>query len=226
MSLLSDITTRLGELPEQRKLKTLNNDVQTLTARVREIHAKLTDAISKRAYAQIVFSDEAFGTTATAVRAASRQAANLRQTLEQDFGKVANRATEEKVTRLGDRAKNAEADLAKTWPVLMQQQMKSYEAIAEVGANLPGGAALSNIMQRLRQHAGIPPATQQVAKTISADLSSLRESVETLGLEGEVGKFLIKAAKGLADPRELFKEEIRQYFDDKGLWHVLAVRIK
>ena len=226
MSLLSQITQRLEQLPEQRKLKTLIDDVRTLTARVLETHDRLLECSSKRSFAHVVFSDENFSKTATTVRGAARQAANLKETLEKDFSQVSDRATEEKVTRLDGRAKQAEADLAKTWPGLMQRQLRSYEAIGEVAANLPGGAGLSDIMRRLRQHADKPPATQQTAEIISTDLSALRESVETLGLEGEAGKFLIKAAKGLADPRELFKDEIKEYFDDKDLWHVLAVKIK
>ncbi len=226
MSTLSDITKRLEELPEKKKMKALNNDVQTLTARLVDVHAKLSDASNRRANAQIVFPDGDFSKTATAVRAAARQAANLMEALEKDFSDVGSRATEEKVTRLGDRAKHAEADLTKTWPTLMQRQLKSYEAIAEVAANLPGGAVLAEIMQRLRQHTDKAPPTKQTANTISEDLTALREAVENLGLEGEAGKFLIKAAKGTADPRDLFKEEIKTYFEEKGLWHVLAVTIK
>jgi len=108
----------------------------------------------------------------------------------------------------------------------MRRQLKSYEAIAEVAANLPGGAVLEEIMQRLQQHTDQPPATKETADSINEDLAALRESVENLGLEGEAGEFLIKAAKGIADPRDLFKEEIKQYFEEKGLWHVLAVTIK
>lgn len=226
MSTLSDITKRLEELPEQKKLKTLTNDVQTLTTRLVDIRAKLTDASDRRGNAQIVFPEEAFNKTATAVRAAARQAANLKGSLENDFSEVGSRATEEKVTRLGDRAKQAEADLLKTWPDLLRHQLKSYEAIAEVATNLPGGAVLAEIMQRLQQHVDKPPATKQAAETICEDLTALRESVENLGLEGEAGRFLIEAAKGTADPRDLFIEEIKKYFDEKGLWHVLAVTIK
>lgn len=226
MSTLSEITKRLEELPEQKKLKTLNNDVKTLTAKVVEVYAKLSGRSSERANAQVVFPDEEFSKTMKAIRAAARQAGNLKEALEKDFSQVGNRATEEKVTRLGDQAKNAQADVTKTWPTLMQRQLKSYEAIADVAANLPGGAVLEEIMQRLRQHTDNPPATKKTAESISEDLAALRESVENLGLEGEAGKFLIKAAKGTADPRDLFKEEIKQYFEEKGLWHVLAVTIK
>jgi hypothetical protein len=226
MSTLSEITKRLEELPEQKKLKTLNNDVQTLTAKVAEVHSKLLDSSKKRVNAQLVFPDEEFSTTAIAVRAAARQAANVKELLEKDFSQVANRATEVKVTRLGERAKQAQDELAKTWPSLMQRQLKSYEAIAEVAAHLPGGAVLTQIMQRLRQHSDKPPATKQTAESVSKDVTALRKSVEVLGLEGEAGKFLINAAKGTADPRDLFKDEIRDYFEAKGLWHILAVTIK
>jgi hypothetical protein len=226
MPTLREITKRLEELPEQRKLKMLNNDVQTLTAKVVEFHAKLLDSSNKRANAQHLFRDEEFNKTANAIRAAARQAASLKEALEKDFNQVANRATEEKVTRLGDRAKHAQDEVTKTWPSLMQRQLKSYETIAEVAAHLPGGADLAEIMQRLRQHSDKPPATKQTAESVSRDMMALRKSVETLGLEGEAGKFLIKAARGSADPRDLFKEEIKQYFEEKDLWHVLAVTIK
>jgi len=63
VSTLSDITKRLEELPEQKKLKTLNNDVRTLTVKVVEIHAKLSGCSNERANAQIVFPDESFGKT-------------------------------------------------------------------------------------------------------------------------------------------------------------------
>jgi hypothetical protein len=226
MQSLSEITIRLKELPEQRKLKALNSHVQTLTTKLDEIYVKLNDSLNKRTFAQVVFPDEEFSKAVTATKAAARQAANLKEALEDNFSEVANRATEEKVTRLADRVKQAHDDLAKSWPSLMQRQLKSYEAIAEAAATLPGGAALASIMQRLRQHADKPPTSHQMAESISKDLTSLRESIDTLGLKGEAGKFLIKAAKGLADPRDLFKDEIKNYFDEKDLWHVLAVKIK
>lgn len=226
MSTLREITKRLEELPEQKKLKMLNNDVKTLTTKVVEVHVKLSGCSNERANAQIVFPNESFRKTMKAIRAATRQAGNLKEALEKDFSQVGNRATEEKVTRLGDQAKNAQADVTKTWKTLMQRHLKSYEAIAEVGVNLPGGTVLEEIMQRLQQHTEKPPATKETADSISEDLAALRESVENLGLEGEAGKFLIKAAKGTADPRELFKREIKEYFEEKGLWHVLAVTIK
>jgi hypothetical protein len=228
VSLLSEITRRLEQLPEQRKLKRLNNDVQTLTAKVVETHAKLSICSSKRSYSQLVFPDEAFSKTASAVRAASRQAASLKEKLESEFNEVGTSATEKKVTRLGDKAKEADDGVAKIWPKLMQQQISPYEALADVAAKLglPGGLVLSEIMQRLRNHVSSPPTTKEDAESIKDDLAKLRTSIEGLGLEGDAGEFLVKAAQGTADPRDLYKEDVRRFFEDQELWNLIAVKTK
>lgn len=228
MTRLSELVERLNQLPEQKKRKRLNTRVETLTGKVNDANSKLSAASRMRNCAQIVFPDEVFNVTAKAVRAASRQAAGLKDKLQGDFDEVNSDGTEKKVIRLGDKAKEADDGICRAWPSLMQRQTQPYEALANVATklNLRGSTALASTMQRLAGCAARPPATDSAAESIRSDLEGLRKSIEKLGLKGEAGQFLIKASQGSADPQDLFKEEVKAFFDDQKLWGLIAVKTK
>jgi len=225
---LSELIERLNRLPEQKTRKNLNARVQSLTTKVIEAHSKLIASWRVRAFVQIVFPNEPFNGTAKAVRAASRQATALKEKLQGDFNEVTTEGTDKKVIRLGERAEEANDGVFKFWPSLMQRQIQPYKALTNVATmhKLPGSATLTVIMQRLSGCYTHPPATGNEAESIHRDLDALRKSIEKLGLEGEAGQFLIKAAQGAADPRELFKDEVKSFFDDQKLWNILVVKTK
>src|SRR5262249_49518272 len=141
---------------------------------------------------------------------------------------VNSEGTEKKVVRLGERAIEAQAGVTKSWPSLMQRQIDPYKALADVAAtlNLPGSAKLSTVKQRLEAASVRPPTTKQAAESIRDDLETLRKSVEKLGLKGDAGRFLVKASQGIGDPKDLFKDDVKAFFDDHKLWSLLAVKTK
>lgn len=228
MSRLTELRQRLIDLPEQQKLKRLNALIQTLTTKINEAHTQLGASWQMRSFAQTVFRAETFSKTGNAVRSAARQAGNLKDKLEAEFNEVGTTTTEKKVTRLGELGKEADEGVRKAWPKLMQKETGPYEVLATVAVNLglPGAASLSQLMARLSSHLTNPPTTEATAESIRKDLDSLRTAIENLGLEGDAGEFLVKASQGSADPRDLFKEEVKQFFDDQDLWGLLAVKTK
>ena len=74
------------------------------------------------------------------------------------------------------------------------------------------------------------PANQQDADSIRQNLEDLPRVIETLGLKGEVGDFLVQAAIGLGDPKQLYQPEIRDFFENRPrhspLWDLIRVKIR
>jgi hypothetical protein len=70
------------------------------------------------------------------------------------------------------------------------------------------------------------PTSQAEADAIQQGLDDLPRVIEGLGLEGEVGEFLVQAASGLADPEKLYRPAIRDFFKERGLWGLIRVKIR
>jgi hypothetical protein len=162
MSFLTDLTERLEKLPQQRKRKSRNARVETLTGKISEARLALERSSEAIALAMLVFPDEPFNAATKAVRAAGRQAGKLKEKLEADFAEITTSATENKVTQLGERAKAVVGSIGKAWLDQMQKQTAPYEKLAEVAATLqlPGGGGLNEVMQRLVARTNQPPSTR------------------------------------------------------------------
>jgi hypothetical protein len=89
-----------------------------------------------------------------------------------------------------------------------------------------GGAKLGALRDELRRQVGRGPAIQTEADSIRGSLDDLPRVIETLGLEGEVGEFLVEAASGLGDPEKLCPPAIREFFKGSDLWGLLRVKIR
>jgi hypothetical protein len=225
--LLTDLKTRLENLPEKRKRKELNGRVSTFIEKVNQAHAKLETWWQRRSFAQVVFPDEPLKKVEEAVRRSAKQARNLKDKLVEAFDEVSTPATENKITQIGERAATAESEIKKTWCSLFQQQIQPYEALAQVVADkLTGAEKLPELLSRLRGRLDSPPQSEVDGETVRADLEALRQSVKSLGLEGAVGRFIVQAANDNADPQDLFDPEIRNYFEERELWSLLRVSLK
>lgn len=228
MSKMAEINKRLQQLPEQRRRKRLSSKMATLTERINNAHAKLLSADKKRKCAIILFPENSFPTTTTKLSNAAKFAAQIKEALVTDLSAVSDEQIEKKVTRIGECADQAVAEINKNWESLLRKRFEPYEALTGVATslNLPGCSDMTAIMKRLQRCADAPPAEKKEAERIKNDLENLVTSVENLGLKGPAGEFLVKAVRGAADPRDLYKKEVRDFFDGKKLWNLLVVKTK
>src|SRR5262249_34245489 len=124
--------------------------------------------------------------------------------------------------------KSAQKNLKDQWNDLLTSKIADFEKLvrAASGANLAGSKNLTETLNRLRVQGVNPPQNDDSAKRIAADLENLKNSVGTLGLEGKVGEFLIAAAEGRGNPKDLGDTEIVGFIERNNLWNLLSVKLR
>ncbi len=231
MPLLTDLKDQLEKLPKKKQRKNLAGSMEKYAGLVAAAAASLKNSVDRVGFARAVFPEEDFTKVLTRVRQAAARAAKLKKRLVEDIDAVAKNASEQDVTRLGEHAKDARAALKERWQVLLSERIEPHERLVGVVRGIPelapkGGAKLGALLDELRRQVARVPASQTEADSIRGSLDDLPRVIETLGLEGEVGEFLVQAASGLGDPEKLYRPAIRDFFKGRDLWGLLRVKIR
>ena len=220
MPLLTDLKDQLEKLPKKKQRKNLAGSMEKYAGLVAAAAASLKNSVDRVGFARAVFPEEDFTKVLTRVRQAAARAAKLKKRLVEDIDAVAKNASEQDVTRLGEHAKDARAALKERWQVPPSRSASSRTRgssgwCADPELAPKGERKLGALLDELRRQVARVPASQTEADSIRGSLDDLPRVIETLGLEGEVGEFLVQAASGLGDPEKLYRPAIRDFF--KGL---------
>jgi hypothetical protein len=231
MPLLTEIKDQLEKLPKKKQRKNLAGSMERYGGLVAAAATSLRSSVDRIGFARGVFPEEDFAKVLTRVRQAAALAAKLRNRLVEDIDAVAKNASEQDVTRLGEHAKAAATALKERWQTLLSERIEPHEKLVEVVRGIPelapkGGAKLGELLDELRRQVVRVPASQVEADRIRDGLGDLPRVIENLGLEGEVGEFLVQAAGGQGDPRKLNTPAVREFFEDRQLWGLLRVKIR
>jgi hypothetical protein len=110
---------------------------------------------------------------------------------------------------------------------LLTKKIAEFESVirAAKDANLKGSRPLEQTILRLRTHINFPPQNSADCQRIEQDLNSLVESVQTLGLEGPGGQFLVDASAGRGKAKDLTNPEIADFIERYKLWNSLNVKL-
>lgn len=158
------------------------------------------------------------------INSATRIAQTLRKTLE----KIEKIQTQDDAFRsLDETAKAAKRNLHNKWNVTLEDKIQTYDKLvnASSNANLQGSSQLVEKLNRLRGQTNVLPKTEEVALKIKNDLENINSSIQTLGLSGKVGEFLIAAAAGRADAKAVLDAEVRKFIEENNLWTALSVKL-
>jgi hypothetical protein len=231
MPLLIDLKEQLEKLPKKKDLKILAGRMKRFGELVADAAGQLKGSVDSVAFVRSVFPEEDFSKILARVRQAATVAARLKKRFAEDISTVAKNASEQDVTRLGEQAKAARAALKERWQVLLSERIEPHEKLVEVVREIPelapqGGAKLGVLLDDLRGKVTRVPVSQTEADSIREGLDDLPRVIESLGLEGEVGEFLVQAASGLANPEKLYRPAIRDFFKERDLWALIRVKIR
>lgn len=158
------------------------------------------------------------------INSATRIAQSLRKTLE----KIEKIQTQDDAFRsLDETAKAVKRNLHNKWNVTLEDKIQTYDKLvnASSNANLQGSSQLVEKLNRLRGQTNVLPKTEEVALKIKNDLENINSSIQTLGLSGKVGEFLIAAAAGRADAKAVLDAEVRKFIEENNLWAALSVKL-
>lgn len=239
MSKLTNLVERLKALPERKRLRNASQTMKVFRDRIVESGGNLKRAIETcRAVGSIVGDDQTLSVMIH-VKKASRKASTLLKRLspiglddrydtEAIVATVIAKKSDNTVTEIGEHTKQASKEIKEIWQVQLEERVAPYRQLCIVAQRLPvrGGDALAATLHRLDSQKTEPPSTTAAAESLKKDIETLKTSIETLGLQGEAGKFLIRAAEGQGDPRALFKDEVKSFFEnDPKLWKLLRVTL-
>jgi hypothetical protein len=235
MLLLTDLKEQMERLPKKKLLKNITGGMKRYGALVTEAATSLKNVLDGVRLAQTVFPEEDFGKVYGHARQATSLAAKLKKRLTADINALTKSATEQDVTRLRDQAKAAHSALKERWNKLLSDRILPHEKLVEVVREIQelapqGGARLGALLDDLRRQVSHVPANQKEADSIREGLEDLPRVIETLGLMGEVGDFLVQAAMGSGDPKRLYQPAIRDFFENRSrqrpLWDLIRVKIR
>jgi hypothetical protein len=225
---LRDLEARIKSLPDQERLKRqrdlFQNTKTQATDRVNTARNVLHQVKALRVIdgnPRLLETEE--GTCVSAVHARATELAALlgrpsppSNTIGTQFDNI-KRAT----TVLG-------ASVNTTWTAICRQYWDRADALTPLAAKLSPNALapLQALVHLLRSHANAPASPSAVQSLLTA-IAQFNDAIQSMNIDGPVGKFLRDASTIGADPRALFDPEVKKYLDDNPqLWAALRVGLK
>jgi uncharacterized phage infection (PIP) family protein YhgE len=225
MSKIQELKKKLESIPAKQSRKNLVSKLDQYAKITEAASTMIQMCASAKQYAQQVFGDEEFQKVSDHTRKAVNTAKRLRDKLTDKVEAVEK--SDAQFRDISDAAKSAQAALRDRWNFLLNKKVEEFERIVRAAkdANLGGSRALEQTLHRLSGQINNPPQSGDVAQRIEQDLKGLVNSVQTLGLEGPAGQFLVEAAAGRGRAKDLSNPEIIKFIERYNLWNSLNVRL-
>jgi hypothetical protein len=225
MSTIKELKTKLEAIPHKQSRKDLVGKLEQYGTLAATASQTLVKCREEQRYSRQIFADEGFQKTTEQMRRAIGYATRLGVKLADKIEAVETSDTQ--FSSLSEAAKIANTALRSRWSDLLTKKIEEFESVirAAKDANLKGSRPLEQTILRLRTHINFPPQNSADCQRIEQDLNSLVESVQTLGLEGPGGQFLVDASAGRGKAKDLTNPEIADFIERYKLWNSLNVKL-
>ena len=227
MSKWLELKGKIESIPDKERRKDLVGKLAHYSLRTAEARDSLAQSFQSQRCSQSVFPDSNFQRSAEQSRKAASAARALQKKLVKQIEAIKEHALEKQFRDIDEYAKAAQKNLREQWKNLLDRKIADFGNLVKAasGANLAGSKSLTETLSRLRTQTENPPHNDEAAKRIMIDLESLENSVGTLGLKGRAGEFLMAAAMGQGDPKDLGNPEIVAFIERNNLWGLLTVKL-
>ena len=227
MNRLQDLRCNILAIPDKRKRSDFVGRLRQYSKMVQNARIDLEKTICGQKHIAHVFFDADLSGSSNRTLKAISTARNLANKVTKDLEAITRRSTENSVANIISLAESSLNELKIQWKKLVLGRSRTYQNLVEAAkeANLEGSMRLKNMLSSIEEKAANLPLTLDQAERIKQQLSDLVKSISELGLEGEVGDFLIRAAEGSADPKELYKPAVKEFIERHDLWRLLRVRL-
>jgi hypothetical protein len=227
MNRLERLHEKLEAIPSKRKRSTLVNALAQHSSRTARASATLSQSLESETHVRTLFPDLAAGSAEENRAKARRIALRLKKRLAADIHAVENTKTDSDVADLAEYASKAEESVRNRWRSALTAKLQGYEALVKAASDLGLSKDRTPVITLAHlQGQTDPPATREAANAIQDSMERLTRSVAELGLEGEAGEFLVAAANGRGDPRALQRQVVRDFLEQRNLWHLLVVKFQ
>lgn len=211
MNRILELTAQVAALPEKTRLREQLGALQTMRLRL---------ATHAQAYAQQRRRSAAIATVPKITVPAKaiehlNSAANHARTLAKAIiaeGPITS-DVDRSLTRLSEGLTNGSGLIEKEWRTQVSQRVQRYKPLADAAerTDLPGAKGLAAALKDLVEWADRPPETTQEAAQFVVDADAVPAAIESLGLTGGAGEFVIKASRGAAKLRDLESKEVKAF---------------
>ena len=225
MSKLQRLRSEILLLPAKQQRADLVGTLQKYNTQTNNALDVLSDTRKTIDYVKIVSATVDLRNVADKTGVAAKTAQRLRKSLSENIQNIRN--ADEKVFTIESNAKAALISLREKWRTTLQSKIENYEKIVKAAknANLSGSVALTETLEQLSRRGQDLPESEESAQKTANLLATVADSINTLGLEGKVGEFLIAAAAGNANAKLLMDAEVRGFIEQNQLWSALTVRL-
>jgi hypothetical protein len=227
MTRLQGLRANILAIPDKRMRSDFVGTLRQYCEKVQKSRAMLENAVHGQKQAVYVFHDADVSESNTKASKAISAAKNLAEKIGKDFTLVQGKGTDKSVVTISDLAEASLNELKSQWRKLVLGRTRTFQTLVQAAkeANLEGSEMLRILLSSIEGKATIPPTTFEQAEEIKRQLDDLSKSISDIGLEGEVGAFLISAAKGTADPQALYKPAVKEFIERHDLWRLLRVSL-
>lgn len=224
---LQKLKKKILDIPEKRKRSDFVGTLRQYQEKVQKSRVKLERAINGQRMATFVFHEADLAESIGKALKASATAKKLAEKIRNDSEHVQGKGADKSVTLIWEYAETSLNELKSQWKKLVRGKTRTFQALVEAAkeANLEGNQRLRMLLSFIEEKATTPPTTEGQAEAIKRQIEELSQSISEIGLEGEVGDFLIRATDGIANPQSLFKPEVKDFIERHGLWNLLKVRL-
>lgn len=227
MNDLQRLKVDILSIPDKRKRSDFVGTLRQYSEKVQKARANLENVVQGQKHVEHVFPENGLSDCVSKASKAISTAKNLITKLTRNPNVIQAKATDTAIANIGSLADSSINDLRTQWKKLLIGKLRTFLSIVEAAeeAKLQGSSKLRNLLDSLKERANTPPFSCEQAEEVKRQLEDLVNSISDIGLEGEVGDFLINAANGSADPRTLFDPVVKDFVERHNLWHLLRVRL-
>lgn len=227
MSRWLELKKKIESIPEKERRKNLVGKLAHYNQKTTQAYDSLVWSVRTQQCVRSIFPNGGFQRSVEQTRKASNVARTLQKKLVKQIEAIKEDALDKQFLAIDEFAKAAQRNLKEQWNDLLARKIADFEKLvnAASGANLAGSKSLTGILNRLRAQIVNPPHHDDAAKRIATDLETLENSVGTLGLKGRAGEFLMAAAAGQGNPKDLGDPEIVAFIERYNLWSLLKVKL-
>ena len=218
--MIADAPTRLDKLLAELKGLPDIHDRHSVIGRLRAIDTRITEAAGQVSQAILAMR----GLRSIVGAGAGTMGDGDRKSLEDTAQSLLDLVESGKVTRASKRDDTLTAEITEAasrmlknanakWKSYFSERAQAYENLATAARNarLPGGQDLAQAVAALFRLAQTLPSRIEEVEGATATLETVRKAIESLGLEGAAGVFLVAAIRGDATLDMLKAEDVKQF---------------
>jgi len=228
MSKIRDLTVQVASIPEKEKRKNQVGALETTRDKVRSLTAVAKDVANVCATVAAVNDATFVGRARQALVQAGTSAKQLSMHIAKGGMISGSKPADVLLTALNERVTSAATTIQRGWSGLIQGYANRYRPLADVAGQigLPGGPGLYRALSQVKVLEATPPMSAEGIRRFNAAIDQIRSSVESLGLEGKAGAFMVAAAQGKAAARDLLHPEVVSFLDEHpAVWGLLQVKL-